>query len=568
MSKILQNFVPAIKLTIISIFFTLMFFYPMMKNISSHLTSRADGVFISWTITTVAEQLISGKNIFQMPLYFPFTNTLTYSDPFIPTAILSIPLLFFTKNIIFIHNFHLITGAIFLYLSSYFLGKQLRFSNISSHFTALLFSFSSIQMQYIVHLHTYLIAGLPLTFLFFLKWLENNKWQWLLAVFLAFLYQSLNSPMTGFFILFALAPFLLDKKNLIIIWQQIKKNSFLFSYYLSFSLLILGFTFFPYFATAQEFEYTRTIRDAAHFAFSINRLFQPDILILLMLIFILWKTQNKSELEQNKTNNKTVTNNITISKKNALYMALIGTILMLGPVLKINDQTFKLFGIPLPLPYAILYYVIPGFQAFRASSRWIILLNFGLALIFGHLINNSKLKAKILYGIFGFLLSTQLFFHFSKFELFEIPIKIPEIYNQIKTLEPNNKSQIVLVEFPVFSWRMMPYAYLENDRLLYQHFHKQILFNGVSGFTPPQREKEWDWLWNEFPNSATIEYLKNEGVQYILIHYDLYDKMYIAQFNYKNQPSPDPGTLSHKINTIDQLQLIICKNQKCLYKIR
>lgn len=563
MHKVLKLFHAILPPLFVACLFTVLFFFPLLFHLNTHLPSRADGVFISWTIVTVSNFFLSGKNIFQLPLYFPFTNTLTYSDPFIPTALFSIPLLFFTKNIVFIHNFHLITGAVFLYLSSYFLGKQLRFSNLASHFTALLFSFSSIQIQYIVHLHTFLIAGLPLTFLFFNKWIQTNKWQWLCVAFFTFLYQTLNSPMTGFFTVFALLPFLCNKKNVRTIIRQIRKNILLFSYYLGFSLIILGLVFIPYFQTAQTFEYTRTIRDAAHFAFSINRLFQPDILLLAFLLLILWKTQDKRKIIQTNTSNF-----IFISKKNALYIAFIGALLMLGPVLKINDQTFKLFGIPLPLPYAVLYYIVPGFQAFRATSRWILLFNFGLAVLFGHAVNESKIKEKWLYCIFGILLSTQLFFHFSTLQLSEIPIKTPEIYIEVKQLTTTSDlNQVVIAEFPVFSWRMMPYAYLENDRLLYQNFHKQILYNGVSGFTPPQREKEWDWLWNEFPNISTIDYLQNEGVQFILIHYDLYEELYLAQYIYKNQPSPDPRALSHQIETNKNLQLVVCKNQKCLYKI-
>ena len=45
----------------------------------------------------------------------------------------------------------------------------------------------------------------------------------------------------------------------------------------------------------------------------------------------------------------------------------------LGPVLKIFGHTVKIFGLPMPLPYAAFYYLFPGFNGFRTPSRFIIL---------------------------------------------------------------------------------------------------------------------------------------------------------------------------------------------------
>lgn len=559
--KSVHKTINSVTIIAIAIFFTVLFLHPVLKNFSTHLTSRADGVFISWTIYTVSIFLAQGKDIFQMPLYAPFKNTLTYSDPFISTALLNIPLLFFTKNSVLIQNFHLLTGTIILYLSCYFLGKQLKFSNLASHFTAFFFTFSSIQMSYVVHLHTYLIAGLPLTFLFLLKWFESNKWQWLFLTVGAFLYQILNSVMNGFFIIFALLPFLLQKNML----EHTKKNWVLVCYYSIFTLILLGIFFTPYLMTSQQFGYTRTIRDAAHFAFSLNRLFQIDLLFDFILLFLLWKTKIKTTDKLAKKQGSQFT---ILTPKVALIIALVGIILMLGPVLKIHDETVKVIGFPIPLPYALFYYIIPGFKAFRASSRWIVLLNFGLALLFGYYTNNSRLKPKFLFFLFGILLGSQLLFHFSKFEMYKIPTNTPEIYKVVKKQDQENLKEVTLAEFPVFSWRMMPYAYLENDRLMYQAYHEKTLYNGVSGFTPPQRETQWDQLWQEFPNESTYALLKTAGVDLVLIHYDLYDDMNQSNFAYNGYRSPNSVELHTKINKDKNFRLIECKQNKCLYSLK
>lgn len=559
--KSIRKTINSVTIIAIAIFFTVLFLHPVLKHFSIHLTSRADGVFISWTIYAVSIFLAQGKDIFQMPLYAPFENTLTYSDPFISTALLNIPLLFFTKNSVLMQNFHLLTGTIILYLSCYFLGKQLKFSNLASHFTAFFFTFSSIQMSYVVHLHTYLIAGLPLTFLFLLKWFESSKWQWLFLTVGAFLYQTLNSPMNGFFIFFALPPLLLQKNML----EHVKKNWVLVCYYSTFTLILLGIFFTPYFMTSQQFGYTRTIRDVAHFSFSLDRLFQIDLLFDFILLFLLWKTRIKTT---NKLAKKQGSQFTIPTQKIALIIALVGIVLMLGPVLKMGDETVKVASFPIPLPYALFYYIIPGFKAFRASSRWIVLLNFGLALLFGYYANDSRLKQKFLYFSFGILLGSQLLFHFSKFEMYKIPTNIPEIYEVVQKLDQENLKELTLAEFPVFSWRMMPYAYLENDRLMYQAYHKKTLYNGVSGFTPPEREAQWDQFWQDFPNKSSYKLLKTAGVDLVLIHYDLYEDMNQSNFAYNSYRSPNSNELNEKIYKNKNFQLIDCKQDKCLYKLK
>ncbi len=545
-------------LFVIALVLTLLFLHPVLTHFSTHLTSRADGIFISWTIYTVSSMLSLGKNIFHLPFFHPFSNTLAYSDPFISTAILSIPLLQFTQNIVTIHNFHLVTGTIILYISSYLLGREINYSKIASHFVATIFTFSPIHLHYLVHLHTYLIAGIPLTFLFLIKWISTNNWKWLVLANLAFLYQTLNAPMTGLFLGFSLVPFLLNKK----VVSKVKQNILLVTTYLLATVSTIGIVYFPFFSVSQYFNYTRTIRDSAHFAHSFERLFQLDLMILYFILFIFWATKNT--LKKHLFNK-----DLTIfSKKTILIIALIGLVLMLGPVLKINGETFKIFDAPIPLPYAVFYYVIPGFKAFRASSRWIILLSFGLSLLIGNFVHNSKLKQHIKISILLALILLQYITHIKNFELYKIPQVQPKIYDVIKKISHKSNKQIALAEFPVFSWRMMPYAYLENDRLLFQTTHKAKLYNGVSGFTPPIREEQWNWLWNEFPSLQTSKHLQNEGVQYILVHYDLYEKMHSEKYQYLGKISPSKSELLELIKQEAYLQLITCSEDKCLYILK
>jgi len=539
---------------IIAFLFTYIFLHPVFQNFSTHLASRADGVFISWTIFTVSNYLAIGKNIYNLPIFYPFTSTLTYSDPFLSTALLTLPILSFTKNIVVLSNFHLITGTIFMFISSYLLALELKFSKVGSYFSTIFFTFSTIHLHYVVHLQSYLLAGIPLTYYFSIKWFNHKKWYWLMFAFVAFIYQTLNSPMSGFFIIFALAPLLIQILFTNESRELIKKNISLIIYYSALTIATIAIIYTPFFINANQFNYTRTIRDTAHFSHGIERIVNMDFIAVYLLIFILFLTRKKVI---NKTS-------FPLNSKIILSIITIGLFLMLGPVLKLNNQTIKIFQkIPIPLPYSILYFVIPGFKAFRDSSRWILLLNFGLSLLFGQLVTYSNINKNIKYLI---LLLFTIFLYQSSLKmikLYPIPINPPKIYELVR-LRPEN----TLVEFPIFTWSMNPYAYLENDRLMYQTFHKKILYNGVSGFAPPSREKQWDTIfWTDFPKSNVIDQLDIDGIELVIINFDIYNEMYSTNFEHSRFQSPSILELKKLVNLQTNLQLIQCIEEKCLYKI-
>jgi hypothetical protein len=125
----------------------------------------------------------------------------------------------------------------------------------------------------------------------------------------------------------------------------------------------------------------------------------------------------------------------------------------------------------------------------------------------------------------------------------------------------------VVAEFPVYSWRMLKYAYREDDRLLYQAQHGKILYNGVSGFTPPAREAEMDNLWKTFPSHKTLAALQQQGVSLILLHFGEYDQLHQDQFTYLDTLSPSSTTVHAELKQLPELELLTCQGSDCLYHL-
>lgn len=513
---------------------TVVFLWPIFPNFHTHLTSRQDGILIAWLIDWGSEALLTDQNVFNAPFFHPYQNTLAYSDLFFSTALLNLPLkLLGQQNIIINHNWHLITGSLMVFWGQFRLGKLLFKRFDLAILSGVIFAFSHFHLDYAAHLHSFLVAGLPWSIYFWLKFKETKQDRYLLGLTLAGLYQFLNSVMSGYLLLTVLLPFLLNSQSRLVIQTQWRQ-------FIPWGLgggLIMWFFYWPYWQVFQEFHFVRTIRDAAHFSFGLDKLFEPQVLLFAGLFFCLLGLNHLQPL----------------SRKTKLYLiiTLLGGILMLGPVLKWQGQTIKIFSQPLPLPYAVMYYLVPGLKAVRATSRWIIVMGFGFALLLPQLLSegdwwqhkNSRQKRRL--G--GYLtLAITIILLLSQYQtgrIYAVPTTLPTIYQTIATQPPT-----VLAEFPTYVWSQPDQYFHEADRLLFQSLHRQKLYNGFSGFAPPLLEKRWQLISDQLELPETIEHLKHSGVELIMLHGD-------ENRTYQNFSHPN-------------YELLTCSNHDCLYRLR
>lgn len=115
---------------------------------------------------------------------------------------------------------------------------------------------------------------------------------------------------------------------------------------------------------------------------------------------------------------------------------------------------------------------------------------------------------------------------------------------------------------------MRPFTHHETNRLLYQIEHQKTLYNGASGFTPPIREQQWDWLWQQFPDASTIDHLQHEGVDIILVDFSLYHQLNSANFTYAGHSTPHPTDVRLQLSRHPHLTEIGCTSEACLYTIQ
>lgn len=540
-----------IGLVIIGCLLTAWFLWPLIENFSTGLTSYSDGQLIGWIIDWVSRAVLSGENVYHAPFLWPYQNTLAYAQLFISTGLINIPLKLLNFSIVEQLNFHFLTGTLIMFMGMSWLAKKITGDWLAGIFAGSIFAFSIFHLSFVVHLHAYLLGGLPIIALGLWELIEEsskNK-KYLISpvwkICLGFVYQALNDPHTGMFGAAIIFTTLVISKNRSIAKQLI--------WPVVFSLITVVLFYLPYLQVSNQFEYVRSIRDAAHFSYSINDFFNLESAFYISLLIGLVLLSNRSKQWPN--NQKTW---LIIS----LILFIVGAVLMFGPVVKINGQTLKIFNLPIPLPYAVFYYLVPGFQAIRSATRWLLLANFGLALVAAGLFGRSRLTKFGKITVLMLTIASMYYQNKALIKTYATPTQAPDIYQDLADFQDSN-----LAEMPFLHWAMAPYTDWEADRLNYQSKHHITLLNGITGFTPPERLDLIEELWKSFPSRESVDLLKSQGAELILVHLDEYRQLNDDDYSYNNHKAPTEIEIFKQLNSFQNLTLLKCVNEKCLYII-
>jgi len=501
---------------IILLFFSLttfLYFWPVVTHFTSYLPGNQDELFITFAITQMARKFPQPPNqLFDSGIFYPATQSQAFSDLFITSGIIAKPFLAYFKEPVAAFNSVLLIGQILTLWGSYLLLNKLSKDRITAVLFSLIFSFSLIHLHYISHLHTFFIGLAPLSGWLLLKWIESKKNYWLYLWFLILGLQAINSPLPAYFILYlAIFIFWLKPKAIEILWEN-KKHVLI----ISLGSLILFYPYLSaYFSVSRQYDYHRSLSEVVHFSLSPEQLFgsffSPVLYFLFVLLFLL--TIFKREIEEMKI---------------YLIAMLVSLLLSLGPVLHWMGKTVKI-PFPIPLPYLLLYYIVPGFNGFRTPSRWLVM--FALfavmfsVLAWAKLFTNKKLKifSSFVVLIFIVLLTPQ----YNSYVKVTSLNQAPPIYQWLRY-----QPQQVVVELPMAAWDKGEQTKQEIMRMYWSLYHGKKLVNGYSGYFPQSYLYLTSLTQQQFPNQSSIEALQNSGAELLLVNLEQYgDK---ANF-YKNQ---------------------------------
>lgn len=440
---------------IISSLLLTLFIYPSAAIYPKDtLPDKNDTRLIAYIIGQVQDNLLNHQPLFYGRFFAPDPNTLTYSDLFLTSSLLTLPFRLFIASPIIIFNLAFIINSVLTICIAYLLFSYLFKNTFISIITTLLLTLSGFHLHYYPHLQMFSLWPFLLSIYFFLRFQNENRPIFLTLFFLATTLQIFESLFLAYliffttFILFFTSP---HKPFKIIILRLLP--------FLPLWLIFIFPSLKMHFAFPEA---SRSIRDAAHFSLGLEQpltLYHGLTFISIFLVALFTK--------------------IKIKTNAYWYIFFFSLIMSFGPVVKFLGQTVKFFGLPLPLPYTLFYYLFPGFTAFRTPSRFIILTLLCATIIIGYalipIFNKLKTKTKIILSFS--LLSLLLLEADLPLKGYPVNINMHPVYQQVKTLPPS----AVILELPIKLWNMTD-SEIESVRSLYSLSHRHRRLGGYSGF--------------------------------------------------------------------------------------
>ncbi len=447
-----------------------------------------DGI-ITWQMNQTIQKIPGGLNhIFEGNIFYPYQKTAAMHMLLVPSALIGYLPVKLSGNPVAAYNTVLIVAQFLTVTVLYLWLKELTKNPRAAAVGTLAFSLSQIRMSFDVHIHMWIMQWLILACWMMWRYGQNKKiWQLYVAgLFLAVqcwesIYQAFWIGFTGVIILWPnIAGLLKQKKHLLLILLGVG--------------LLVSPVAYAYGSVYQEFGYAGSIREAAHFAMSVNDLWgkflSPGLYILLAVAII-----KKGWL-----------------REKWLWLLLVfGVVMALGPALKWQDTTLKILDKWwIPLPYGVLYYLVPGVSVLRSVHRYIWLAALAASGLIALGVNNRRkslaLGAVLLVVIAGGGRLTPR-------GDFPRPEEYPAVYAWLK-----DQPAEVILEYPVFTWADGTKHWREMNRMVFSLLHRKNLINGAAGFMPPAREKLLTEIQRDYPSAELNRKLSETGVDFVIVH--------------------------------------------------
>lgn len=503
---------------VVFVLLTILITWPLILSPTKLTITGREEYFLSyilnWNIHALTHYPLQ---IFQAPFFHPLRNTLSFSDPLFTSSVLALPFVKVFNQPFLAYSVNLLLAFVLNGFFTYLFVFQLTKKTLPAFISGVLMAFSIGRLDALEHLQILAFYWIPLGLYFFIKLIKTKQTHFAALVSLCFLLQILNTIFLGFVYLLVMAIFSL------VYWfkKKFKKPQLiaLFKYF-SLSLVAVFVMFLPYLKVSQTYQYTRSLKDiwggSAYFLeyfypTSHSRL-EPLAQKILpkqpwpaYLGAVLSLLGGLAILKLKKS----------IEKLSLLLIGLSGFVLSLGPYFQITKHSQPV----IPLPYLVLYYLIPGFKSMRTPQRWSHLLLFSLAVLSGLLLANLFKKITLKKQITISLVIALLVFVEIKQPLFVKPVptatQIPAVYHWLA-----KKPSSTVLEIPAQSW-VMKLSTKEIERL---HYHSFILksqhqfINGFSGYAPPIWMDYMTTL-RKFPQQKALALVNQLKVDTVILHH-------------------------------------------------
>lgn len=537
---------------------------------------------LSWDTTTL---LHAPTHLWQAQLLYPNNLSLSYSENLLGEAIIYGPFFLLSQNPVFAYNMTFYISFLLCGTNMYIMARHYTGKPLAAFVAALIYAFAPYRLAQLDHIH--IIAGewMPLAFLYLDLALEQGRWRnWILFALFYFL-QLLSSIYYGIFLSYALLAFVLIRYTIPFIGQLRSRKGTYVKYLLrraiqpvivfAIMFIFLGVLMAPYLVSlqggfsrslGQSTGYAAFVRDFV-FAVPFNWLYGTSYYNGIVLPY-----DSEHYLFLGLTTMALATCGIILAwrKRSTVlraysWTALIVLLFAFGPFLQYSTPSGGPFvaaasrylgriALPpnppnIPMPWALAYFVLPGFSGLRVPARLIGVLLIMLALLAAFSVAwlqntaNDYAEKRI-----NTEQTAVLVRHFTRLSpLRTVALRTLLVLIPLAILVEAVPAYIPVTQVPtgnaipaVYQWLSthgdqepiveLPMAYLNEifsfkQEAWYDYYaiyHTHPIANGWSGYRPSLTNDMAALLLN-FPSASSLAFLKQYHIRYVVLHLQYYN---------------------------------------------
>ena len=517
--------------------------YPLVKNIDRSVPfDLGDPLFMSWLVSWNDGWFLSPggslAGLFNTNIYYPYENTLAYSDLMLVPSLLVLPVYYITRNPIVTVNALLLLELAGTALAFFLLARYLTKNTSAALIGGFLYAFSTYHLAQIGHVQLHADAFLLLMLLFLHIWLDGRRSRHLVLAFFMLWLQALSSWYYAIYGAMAASIFI----GYFLLFRGIRLDRRRAAAF-ALTLVVFALAVYPFVSPYLQLNrsmpaFERNFAETAFYAADLSDyvmtvpqtwlwgrligLAKPGVedilwpgLAVIILAFIAVKGLAQKVAKREPEGQ---------IKLYYLILSWSAFVLSLGPY-----KNF--FGRVVPLPFIMPFALVPGFKAMRVPARFGLLVLLGLSVLATYTLawllsvwrdrradTTAGTPAPRLsfrpVDVWGALVLVLIVIQQISWPIpLSPPIpsgnRIPPIYKWLASY----RGADVIIELPPIQGEQVKYVY-------FSAYHTKRLVNGYSGYTPPL----WTALESklaDFPAAGTVRELRRLGVDGVLVHADL-----------------------------------------------
>ncbi|HUQ86350.1 MAG TPA: hypothetical protein VM096_02255 [Vicinamibacterales bacterium] len=448
--------------------------------------------------------------IFDANIYYPFADTLAYSENLIGSAFFAAPIIWLTGNLVLAMNLTALITCVLCGSGAYFLARRLHVSVHGAFICGLIFAFAPPRFFRLGQLHMTAVEWIPFSLAFLHAYLEQGKRRDLLCALACFSLQALSSGHGAVYLFVAVIALLAWHAvwgGEINIRRRVRDFGVAGAYLLAPAVWVM----LPYRIAQESAGLRRTYLSDSQPGIE-SFLASPSRFHLFLQAKLLAPFTREADAYLFPGFLVLILAGIAITSRprrsTAAFYLLLGVLA-------------SLMFIERPLELWRHVYWLPGFNFIRVPSRFIILTMLALSVLASIgfdrvcLRASRKMRAIAFVAIAGLLLA-----EYSSYPFAGVPftLEAPAIDRWLDT----QPKPFVVAELPIPSPGNLGKLEREQTRsMLHSMAHWQKTIHGYSGIRRPFHEQLYLDL-TAFPDHTSLNSLRDVGVTYIVVHTDDY----------------------------------------------